>query len=59
MKKDLWAMWPDDFMCPLEEIKEWTGEGRWSGFARSDDYFLVEVLEYGCDGTPMWWTPVK
>ena len=50
-------MWPDDFMCPLKEVEDWTRIG--SGVARSDDYFLVEVLEYGGDGTPMWWTPVK
>ena len=36
---DLWALWPDDYMCPIGEVET---ELTW----RSDDYMLVVVTEY-------------
>ena len=50
-KPDLWAMWPDDFMCPACEVEEFLNPP----LARSDDYFLVEVTSYGGDGMPDNW----
>lgn len=40
--RDLWAVWPDDFMCPLSEVERNLNPP----LARSDDYQVVEVLEY-------------
>lgn len=40
--RDLWAAWPDDFMCPLNEVERYLNPP----LARSDDYLVVEVLEY-------------
>jgi len=53
--RDLWALWPDDFMCPAGEIEQWTMMG--TGVARSDDYRMVEVLEYDGTGAPVNWRP--
>ena len=39
MSDDIWALWPDGCMCPKEELAEYL---EW----RSDDYELVEVLDY-------------
>lgn len=51
LDKDIWAVWPDDFMCPQNEVVEYLTPP----FARSYDYTLVQVLEYTQDGTPLWW----
>lgn len=48
---DLWALWPDDFMCPLGEVEEHLQPP----CARSDDYARVEVLAYDETGTPAEW----
>jgi hypothetical protein len=50
-KPDLWAIWPDDFMCPVTEVEEFMTPP----CARSDDYMVVIVTEYGGDGTPSHW----
>lgn len=47
---DLWALWPDDYMCPLDTVSEHTH--------RSDDYQVVRVEEYLADGYPLYWEPV-
>lgn len=49
--RDLWARWPDDFMCPLGEVEEMLSPP----CARSDDYQVIEIMEYGGDGTPTRW----
>ena len=49
---DLWALWPDDYMCPLGEVE---GELTW----RSDDYMLVVVTEYDGSGLPDKWYRYK
>jgi hypothetical protein len=49
---DIWAIWPDDFMCPKEEIESNT---MMENMARSDDYYLVNVTTYDMDGNPLSW----
>ena len=45
---DLWALWPDGHMCPLEDV--------WEFNHRSDDYHVVEVTQYEEDEqTPKAW----
>lgn len=57
MNKDLWAIWPDGFMCPMHEIHSWLSMGN---CARSDDYYLVEVTEYDEASLPSKWrTPLN
>jgi hypothetical protein len=53
-RRDLWAVWPDDFMCPVGEVEEMMSPP----CARSDDYVVVEVLEYDGTGSPCRWAPV-
>lgn len=53
-KRDLWAWWPDDFMCPLGEVEEHMTPP----CARSDDYMVVEVMEYDETGSPSRWARV-
>lgn len=51
---DLWVLWPDGFMIPLEELdsEEWNH--------RSDDYMTVAVIEYEEDEeTPKCWRYFK
>lgn len=48
MLKDLWALWPDHFMVPLDEVSDYTH--------RSDDYEIVEVLEYDAE---LGYEPIK
>lgn len=50
-RADRWALWPDDFMCPLDEV----GEYLRPPCARSDDYQVVYVSEYDESGTPTTW----
>lgn len=45
MKKDLWAIWPDDVMCPINELHEYNH--------KSDDFSVVEVTEYDEYGSPI------
>lgn len=47
-KVDIWALWPDTYMCPQEEIEE---NLQW----RSDDYELVNVTEYDETSCPLSW----
>lgn len=51
---DLWAWWPDDFMCPLDEVEEYLRPP----CARSDDFMVVDIMEYNDDGTPHRWARV-
>ena len=50
-ERDLWAWWPDDFMCPLPEVEEYLNPP----CARSDDYQVIEIMEYDESGTPTRW----
>lgn len=45
---DLWALWPDGSIYPIEEL---AGLLSW----KSDDFELVEVLDYYEDGEPSEW----
>lgn len=45
---DVWALWPDYFMCPQDEINFFT-------VYRSDDYMLVDVISYDESGEPSVW----
>jgi hypothetical protein len=51
-REDIWALWPDDYMCPIGEVE---GELMW----RSDDYMLVVVTEYDGACMPDRWHPYK
>ena len=51
--RDLWALWPDGFMCPCDEIEEYL----MPPCARSDDYKQVNVTEYDESGEPSKWEP--
>ncbi len=48
---DLWAEWPDGFMCPMDEVEDCM----MPPFARSDDYALVRVSEYDESDHPGKW----
>jgi len=48
---DLWAKWPDDYMCPISEVSEHNH--------RSDDYEVVDVKAYDETATPSAWVRVK
>lgn len=48
---DLWAKWPDDYMCPINEVAQ---HGH-----RSDDYEVVDVKAYDGTATPSAWVRVK
>lgn len=50
-ERDLWALWPDDYMCPRGEVEAMLSPP----CARSDDFMIVEVLEYGEDAAPLRW----
>ena len=50
-EQDLWALWPDDFMCPIAEIDEYLQPP----CARSDDFERVEIVAYDEAGTPSLW----
>lgn len=51
-KADLWAEWPDGFLCPLEAV-----ESRMTApCARSDDYAVVQVTAHDDNGEPSAWT---
>ena len=54
MEKDLWALWPDDYMCEASQIEEMLSPP----CARSDDYMLVNVLEYDEAFSPSRWEPI-
>lgn len=49
--RDLWALWPDDFMCPLGESECYLNPP----CALSDDFAVVEVTEYDEHGEPIKW----
>jgi hypothetical protein len=49
--QDLWALWPDTFMCPFHEADACIREGR------SDDFEVVNVIEYDESGEPYLWVP--
>ena len=51
---DLWALWPDGFMCPKAEVEEVLNPP----CARSDDFEVVVVTQYGGDGMPADWRRV-
>lgn len=51
MKEDLWAEWPDGYMCPISEV----GEMLYPPLARSDDYRLIRITEYDGTGEPCSW----
>lgn len=44
---DLWALWPDDTMCPIDELCDYN--------YMSDDYELVNVISYDEFGSPHFW----
>lgn len=46
-KENIWALWPDDVMCPLDDVSEFTH--------KSDDYTLVLVTKYDEYGFPLEW----
>ena len=49
---DIWALWPDDYMCEKSEIElalSW----------KSDDFELVNVTAYYDDGAPAQWERVR
>lgn len=50
---DIWAKWPDDFMCPIGELDSAIREGR------SDDIERVLVRSYDETGSPQRWTPIR
>jgi hypothetical protein len=50
-KEDIWVIWPDDFMCRLSEIEEFSH--------RSNDYKIIHVLQYDEDGTPLYYINYK
>lgn len=43
-KDNIWVIWPDNFMCELSELSQFQH--------RSDDYKIIEVLEYDRNGEP-------
>lgn len=49
--RDLWALWPDGFMCPIGEVDEYLTPP----CAYSDDFERVIVTSYGEDGAPYTW----
>lgn len=49
--RDLWALWPDDVMCPLNEIND----ALTPPFARSGDYQTVLVTSYNEANHPDQW----
>ena len=51
---DIWALWPNDFMCPRFEIDEHITRG-----GCSDDYELVVVTKYDETDGPCEWQPYK
>lgn len=44
---DLWALWPEDFMCPMSEVHLFSH--------RSDDFEIVNVTAYDTDDEPSRW----
>lgn len=50
-RSDVWARWPDDFMCPIGEVEQYLNPP----CARSDDYERVEVFAYDASGSPTLW----
>lgn len=52
MYYDIWALWPDGFMCPKEDL---------SGMLmiKSDDYKLVNIIEYDGYWNPTTWEDYK
>lgn len=52
---ELWALWPDDYMCAMTEVDEMLRPP----CARSDDFQVVRVLSFLYDGEPESWEKVK
>lgn len=46
---EIWALWPDGYMCEFDDIEERLMNGS------SDDYYLVTVYSFHSDGTPKTW----
>jgi len=49
MTPDYWAKWPDDYMCPWDELDWEITHGR------SDDVERIIVLSYDETGSPAEW----
>lgn len=54
IEHDFWALWPDGYMCPIDEVEEHLSPP----CARSDDFARVDVLGYDESGTPNSWASV-
>lgn len=52
MKDDVWCLWPDGFMCPIEEMEEWIP-------FKSEPFQVVNVTSYDKSGEPCEWCPKK
>lgn len=52
---DRFALWPDDFMCPADEVEEMLRPP----CARSDDFQWVIVTAYDYTGSPTAWVPER
>lgn len=50
-KEDVWALWPDDFMCPKDEVEEYN--------FKSDDFMWVVVESYDETGSPIEFYPLS
>lgn len=48
--EDEWVLWPDDHMCPADELDSEVRNGR------SDDVLHVIVTQYTDDGMPYAWS---
>lgn len=51
--EDIWALWPDGYMCPIQELDSEVRNGR------SDDVQRVRVLSYDETGCPGVWEVLK
>lgn len=52
---DLFALWPDTYMCLADEVEEMLRPP----CARSDDFEWVIVTEYDGTGSPSKWVPKR
>ena len=49
MGEDIWALWPNSYMCPRSEIEQTINAGY------GDDYCLVNVIGYDETSMPSQW----